>query len=232
MLKLVFLLLLAANAALFAWQRGVLEPLFPDGREPARIAKQFNADSIQPLAASAVAATAAASVAPSATPAPNLAVIEHAPACIEAGNFDAADGKRFETLLAALALGDRMVKRTVQDVPRHMVYIPSQANKEGADHKAGELKRLGINDFYVIQDGSAMNFAISLGIFRTEEAAQAHLAALGQKGVRTAKIGLYGVASGKTAYQLRAMDAATRARFDKIKAEFPRHEFRTCESNP
>ncbi|MGB7194184.1 MAG: SPOR domain-containing protein, partial [Collimonas pratensis] len=62
MLKLIFWLLLLANAALFAMQKGYLGALYSDGREPARIGKQLQADKIKLVASDAApAATATAS---------------------------------------------------------------------------------------------------------------------------------------------------------------------------
>lgn len=257
MLKFIFISLLALNGGLFAYRQGYLETLLPEGREPARMGNQLNPERIRlaPARVPAPAATAAAAPvsstpaavaveAPStattlaaAPPAPEpvtgaAAVAANNPksvSCTEVGNFDPADAKRFEARLAGLAMGDRLGRRNIQEAPRHMVYIPSQLDKEGADKKAAELRRLGIKDFYVIQDNSDMRWGISLGIFKTEEAARSHLATLSQKGVRSAKMGPYSVTSAKVAFQLRDLDPRTRASFDKIKADFPVQEVRTCE---
>lgn len=69
------------------------------------------------------------------------------------------------------------------------VFIPPQASKAEADKKAGELKQLGVTDFFVIQDSGPNRWAISLGVFSAEAGANAHLAQLRSKGVRSAKSG-------------------------------------------
>jgi len=69
------------------------------------------------------------------------------------------------------------------------VFIPPQVSKAEADKKAGELKQLGVTDFFVIQDSGPNRWAISLGVFSAEAGANAHLAQLRSKGVRSAKAG-------------------------------------------
>ncbi|MBV8666605.1 MAG: SPOR domain-containing protein [Burkholderiaceae bacterium] len=231
MLKFLFWTLLAANLGLFAYQQGYLNPLFPDGREPARLAQQVHADKIRLIPANAAGSTAAPSPATTGaaeTPAAAAAAPSSTPilACVEIGDFDSVGAKRFETQLVPLALGNRLSKHDVQDA-RNIVYIPSQGSKEGADKKAGELRHLGINEFYVMQDAGEFRWAISLGVFKTEEAARAQLAVLTQKGVHSAKLGTRSAAA-KFAYQLRDLDAAGKAGFDKLALDFPAVAQRDC----
>jgi hypothetical protein len=72
------------------------------------------------------------------------------------------------------------------------VHIPSQGSKEGADRKVAELRRLGVEDLFIVQDAGPNQFAISLGLFRNEPAAGRHLALLREKGVRSAQIATRG----------------------------------------
>jgi hypothetical protein len=232
MLKIFFWLLLLGNAGLFAYQQGHFDALLPSGREPARMKEQLNADKVR-----LVPPPAPTPPAPPAEPAPQAAAPDPAPeakkpvvfACTEIGNFGPDDAKRFSAELASLALGDRVKQRALQEVASHMVYIPPQADKEGAEKKAGELRKLGVDDFFIIQDNSSMRWGISLGVFKHEEAARAHLAALGQKGVRSARIGQRMVTSNQVAFQLRELDEDAKAALDKIKTGFPKQDLRKCE---
>lgn len=229
MLKLFFSLLLFANAALLAFQQGYLDPLLPSGHEPARMARQLNADKIKlvPLTDSAPAAQPA--VEPAADTAPARAdKLSSTLACTEIGNFDIAEARRFEARLASLSLGDRMTRRTIPESVRHMVFIPPQGSKEAADKKAEELRRLGVSDFFVIHDGSDLQWGISLGIFRTEEAARTQMATLALKGVRSARVGEHGL-SNKFAFQLRRLDASAKRAVDNVKTDFPQQAWRGCE---
>lgn len=231
MLKTLFWLLLIVNGGLFALQRGYLGGLIADGREPQRMTNQLHPDKVQLLPAGAVAALAAPAVAVAA-PEPAAAPLATARpvliACTEIGNFEPAEAKRFEEQLATLALGDRQARRNVKEVASHMVYIPPLGDKEAADNKAGELKRIGITNYFIIQDNSSLRWGISLGVFKTEEAAKNHLANLNRQGVRSARIGARSITSSKMAFQLRDLDAATKARLDTIKIKFPAQDMRQC----
>lgn len=245
MLKFLFAILLLANGALFAYHQGHLAPWFAENREPSRQARQLNADKIQllPRAPSLkeepapTPAVEPAVVENDAAPAPDQAVVAVAQAvngskpeliaCTEVGNFSESDAQGFETRLASLALGPRLSRRAITEGGSHIVFMPPQGSKEGADKKVGELRRLGVTDFFVIQDNAEMRWAISLGVFRTEEAAKKRLAQLGQQGVRTARIGNHNAAT-RIAFQLRELDAAAKEQLEKIKADYPAQEIRAC----
>jgi hypothetical protein len=235
MLKIFFWLLLLGNAGLFAYQQGYFDTILPSGREPARMKEQINADKVRLVSAPAPAPKAPEPqpepAPPAAAPAPAAEVKKPVVlACTEIGNFGPDEAKRFSAELAPLSLGERVKQRPVQEVASHMVYIPPQADKEGAEKKAGELRKLGVEDFFIIQDNSSMRWGISLGVFKHEEAARAHLAALGQKGVRSARIGQRMVTSNQVAFQVRELDEDAKSALDKIKAGFPKQESRKCDS--
>jgi len=220
MLKFFFWILLFANAALFAYGQGYLDDVVPSGHEPGRLREQLHADRIGP-----VAVTATTTAAPPAAPA---AAKSEPPACAEIGNFSAEEAKRFNASLAPLALGDRLSQHGVEEVLRHMVYIPPQADREAADRKAGELRRLGITDFYIIQDNSSLRWAISLGVFKSEEAARNHLAELNRQGVRSARIGERAITAKAVAFRIKEWDASMKEQMEKAGVDFGKHEVREC----
>lgn len=250
MLKIFFCLLLIANGALFAMQRGYLGAPAPERHEPQRLAQQVQPQALSILppnsaklvtpvraAVDAPAENAIDTAAAKTEPAPVLPPVSAPPAapivtaCVEVGNFSAAEAKRFEAQLTGLSLKVKPVQRSIQEAASHMVYIPSQDGKDGADRKAAELRRLGIQDFYVIPESSAnpaLRWGISLGIFKTEEAAKAYIGQLIPKGVRSARIVARNVSSTKLIFQLRDMDAAAQSALDKIKLKFPNQELRAC----
>lgn len=220
MLRFLFWSLLALNAFLLAFNLGYLGHWSLDTHEPERLKKQHHADQLKLL-------TAAEAVSPSE---PASEKKPEVIACLEVGNFQQSDIPRIEEKLKSLAMGDRQSRINVVDVATHMVFIPSQGSKEGADKKAGELRRLGINDFYIVQDQSNLRWGISLGVFKTEEAAKLHLNNLSNKGVRSARIGPRTVSTNKFAFQFRAMSAEEKSKYDVIKAEFPAQENRNCQT--
>jgi hypothetical protein len=230
MLKFFFWFLLLANGLLFAYQQGHLDTLLPSGREPARIAQQINVDKFRliPPPATAVSISAAAASAATDPAVAANASKQALPVCTEFGNFTTAEAKRFEARLAGSPLAGKFSRRTMQELSSHMILIPPQEGKEGADKKAGELRGLGITDFYIIPDNTALRWGISLGIFKTEESARVRLAALTQQGVRSARLTEYKVPLNRIAFQLRDADSEVLAAFDKIKADYPRQETRNC----
>ena len=230
MLKFVFWLLAGVNLLVLAIGQGYLGSFRTETREPARLKNQLQAGKLTLL-------TQEQATAPAAPPAAEGAAAAAAPAappsyaCTEVGNFLLADGRRFEAQLAALDLGDRQSRRNVagQDISSYMVYIPPQGSKEGADRKAGELKQLGVTNYFIMNESSPLRWGISLGVFKSETSAQSQLAMLNKQGVHSARVAPRYSASKQFAYQFRDLDAATRARLEKIKAQFPEQELRSCK---
>jgi hypothetical protein len=229
MLKFFFWILLLSNAGLLAYQQGYFDALLPSGREPARMKEQLNADKIKLIPPPAPTAPPIVAVPETAPAVATAAAKTDVTACTEIGNFNPDEAKRFSVQIVALSLGDRISQRAIQEVASHMVYIPPQADKDAAEKKAGELRHLGVDDFFIIQDNSNLRWGISLGVFKQGEAARAHLANLNQKGVRSARIGERSVTTNLVAFRLRDLDADSKAALDKIKAGFPKQDIRKCD---
>jgi hypothetical protein len=222
-LKFIFWSLLAVNAALFAYGRGYLGHFSGNEREPERLLNQLNADKLAIISAEKAnnAGVAAAPDAPDVKP----------EACVEIGSFVLADARRFEGQLEPLKLGDRQSRHNLPgtEISSYIVYIPPQGSKEGADKKAGELRALGISNYFIMSDNSPLRWGISLGVFKTEGAAQNQLAALMKQGVRTARVAPRMSGSKLLAFQFRDVDPGLKARLEKIRAGFPDAESRSCK---
>lgn len=234
MLKFVFWLLAAINLLVLAIGQGYLGSFRTETREPARLKNQLHAEKITLL--TPAQATAPAEVAtPAAAPAPAAPTPASAApqlfACTEVGNFVLADARKFEAQLEPLALGERQSRRNVagQDISSYMVFIPPQGSKENADRKAGELKQLGVTNYFIMGEGSPQRWGISLGVFKSETSAQSHLASLNKQGVHSARVAPRYSSSKQLAYQFRDLDAATRARLAAITAQFEEQELRSCK---
>lgn len=230
MLKFVFWLLAAINLLVLAIGQGYLGSFRTETREPARLKNQLHADKITLL----TPAQATAPAAPPAAAAPASAPAAAAPqlyACTEVGNFVLADARKFEARLEPLALGERQSRRNVagQDISSYMVYIPPQGSKEGADRKAGELKQLGVTNYFIMGEGSPQRWGISLGVFKSETSAQSHLASLNKQGVHSARVAPRYSSSKQLAYQFRDLDTATRTRLAEITKQFEEQELRSCK---
>ena len=245
MFKLLFGALLLANLLVYTLSRGA-----GAGHEPARLANQLNANRIQLVPASgaatpAVEATppaanaspaspttpatsAAATTASTAAPASVTAPVTPTTSCIEIGSFTPTEAGRFEARLEQLGLAGKVSRREVPGAASYMVMIPPQGSMDAAERKTTELRALGVTDSYIVQDASPRRWGIALGTFRTEEAANAHLATMSRRGVRTARVVEAGTGPARVAIQLRGLDAAAEAQVSRARAEFPRQESHGC----
>ncbi len=219
-MRIAFFLLVLANAAFFAyaWWSGDADA----NGEAQLIAQQLNPEKMRLLGQTEVGALTRKSEAPKAEPA------KAALACLEWGGFGSADAERAAQALAGLQLGAKLTQRRLEDVTGFWVYIPPLANRQAATQKAGELKRMGVDDYFVVPDDPKWRFAISLGVFKTQEAASARLAALRAKGVRSATLGPRDTQPGKTFYQVHDADAALAAKLGDLKQSYPGTELREC----
>jgi hypothetical protein len=224
-MRLVFLLLVAANLALLAWFQHFSPADSVADPEPAR--RQVNPEKIRVLRdrepPSPAAAAAAAPAAPQSAAAPAAA-----PACSEWGGFAVAEAPKAEQALAPLALGARLSQRRSEETAGWWVFIPPQGNRAAAMKKAAELKALGVDDYFVIQEDGNWRWAVSLGIFSSEDSARSRLEALRAKGVRSAQTGERDTAVAKVWFQVRGADAALLARLRETAQGFPGTEIRAC----
>ena len=214
-MRTLFFVLILANLLFFAWQTGYLVPIETPRGEGERLAKQVEPEKIRILTPDEVKRITEA--------AKNRAL-----ACIEWGTFPSAEADKAAEALAMLGLGSRLVSRKVEETAGWWVFIAPQGNKANADKKVDELKRLGVPDFFIVQDEGPNKFAISLGVFRAEDAAKNYLAGIAAKGVKSALVGERETKVTKTAFRLSGLDDAANAKFEAIKKDFPGHDPREC----
>jgi hypothetical protein len=148
-------------------------------------------------------------------------------ACMEWGEFSGADLKHSTNSLAALKLGDHLTHRTVEYASGYWVYMPPLKNKAAVNRKIAQIKALGVEEFYVVHEPPKLVNVISLGVFKTREAAKNFLATLHQKGVRTAMVGERKRKLKFTVYQLKNVDTAAVARLSVLQKDFAYSELKT-----
>lgn len=150
-------------------------------------------------------------------------------ACIEWGGFAVAEAPRGEKALEPLALGARLSQRRSEETAGWWVFIPPQGNRAAALKKTAELKLLGIDDYFMIQDEGNMHWAVSLGVFSSEDAAKSRLEALRARGVRSAQTGERDTQVAKIWFQVRGADAALQAKLREIAQGLVGTEVRDCQ---
>jgi len=228
--RTAFLILLLANVGLFAWWR-YGSPL-DAAADPAPLARQIEPEKLKVVSPKDL---------PPPSPAKPVAVVKPEPSppppppvalkCLEWGSFTVADAPRAEKTLEPLALGPRLGQRRTEETAGWWVFIPPQkvANpRQAALRKAAELRNLGIEDYFIVQEEGQHRWALSLGVFRTEEAAQARLAALRAQGVRSAVVGARETVVPKVWLQVKGVDAALEAKLKELTVQVESTELRPC----
>jgi hypothetical protein len=215
-MRTLVLLLLFANVTLFGFT--LLDRA--GGGEGMRLNEQVQPDKIKLLTPQQVAALGPAKVA------------ELADVCMEWGPFTDPERTRALTEVEPLALGRLLTQKRVDGTATYWVYLPPAANRAAAEKRLAELKTAGIKDVVVIDNGP-QRLAISLGVFRSEEAANAHAAQLAQQGIPNAKVGPRQQAIAQTLLVIRDPQAPAVARIKDLQAKFPGTEFKigACEKN-
>jgi hypothetical protein len=213
-MRALFFFLVLANLLFYGWQAGYLGPGVEKQGEPERLAQQIAPEKIRLV---------------SSDPAKRAADPVKAPAsCLEWGSFPAQEAERAQAVLAGLGLGDRVTSRKVDETAQWWVFMPPQGSKANADKKTDELTRLGITDYFVVSDDGPTKYAISLGVFRTEDAAKNYLAFLVTKGVKTGRTGERETKVQKTLFQIRDADDAVRAKLADIRKDFAGIDLHDC----
>lgn len=184
-----------------------------------------------PEAAGAERASQVAAALPASRLSPELASPPPVARCLTWGEFSGESLKLANNALAALQLGDKLQRRTVEYDSGYWVYMPPQKNTDQAKRKVEQLQRLGVKDYFVVQEKGEWLHAISLGVFRTEQAANNYLEVLKTKGVRTAKVGERRSKLKFTVFELKGIDGATAEKLNPIQHDFPDSELKTANCN-
>jgi hypothetical protein len=213
-MRMVFLALLLANVLFFLWARYVSPP--EAAADPLPQGRQIEPEKVKLVSPSELSTVAAR---------PTTTI---APKCVEWGSFALTEAPRAEKALEPLALGPRLMQRRAQEAPGWWVFIPPLPTRSAAFSKAAELKALAIEDLFVLQDEGPLRWAISLGVFRTEESALARLAALRSQGVRSAQMGMRDTVLPKVWFQVKGVDAPLYARLADIAGTMEGTSLRDC----
>lgn len=227
--RILLLLLVIANLGFFAYHR-----LLSGTDEAAAqiVALQISPEKIVPVAVEAVSSVAPATTTASVPAAP--AAVSPLPAasvmptsCAEWGVFAGADVARADAALAALGLPAGATQRRVTEVDGYWVHMAPLKTKGEIDRKVGELKALGVAEFFVVTDAGPWRNAVSLGLFKNEEAAKSELERLRARGVRSAMITRRERFLKQVAFVVSDPAAATIARLTELQKDFPGSEIKT-----
>ena len=229
-MRTLFLMLVLANVGFFAWARYVSPP--DASADPLPLTRQIEPEKMKVVTPNEVPAPApapapaAAQRTPTANAAPPAAPV--AVKCMEWGSFTIADAPRAEKALEPLALGPRLGQRRTEETAGWWVFIPPQGSRAAAIRKAAELKSLSIDEYFIVQEEGPYRWAVSLGIFRNEDAAQARLVTLRTQGVRSAQVAPREMVVPKVWLQVKNVDAPLQARLKDTARTIEGSELREC----
>ena len=209
-MRTIFFLLLLANLALGGYI--YLDSL--SAGEGVRLSQQVQPDKISLLTPQQVAALGPAKVS------------ALADVCLEWGPFSEGDRARALAQLDALDLTPLVSQKKVEVIANYWVFLPPAASRPAADRRVEELKSQSIRDVALVETGP-QRLAISLGAFRTEEAAQARLAALQSLGLAAARVGARAQSIMQTMLIVRDPPAPAVARVKELSSGYAETETRT-----
>lgn len=227
-MRMLFLLLLLANLAFFAWDRYLREPLSAE----ARIQQvQMSPEKIRIVGAPAPSKPPAKAVA-AAEP---ETIVKPDAACLSWGVFiGPQDAARADAAMAELKLPAAQVRRVLSDADGHWVLIPPRKSQAEITRTVDSLKELGITDYSIVPEPPQWRNAISLGIFRTEDAARTLLAEVKKKGVADVGVERRERFFQQVMYYVREPDEATVGRLAALRARFAGSEVKAvaCPAAP
>ena len=218
-MKWMFFVLLAASLGLAAvtYVRDQLPN--PDAQ---LVMQQMNADQIRIVPPRP--APAPVPVAPAPAPGPG--------ACLQWGNFRAAELPKVKASLDVLALGERVRKIDVAVATSYWIYIAPLKSSADLQRKVNELNARGVSEYSPILEAGRWRYAISLGVFRNEDGARKYLALLRGKGVRSAQLGEREQRTTETAFLIRDPTAPQSTQLANLKTEYSGSDLRAVDCPP
>jgi len=228
-MRALFLLLVLANLVFFVYAHVAREGA---GAESQLATLQVSPEKIKVMKAAGGTEEKPRPAGKAIPPAPPKAATAAPAACLEWGTFAGPNVARAETALARLELPQDRIERVVADAGGYWVYMPPLKTKADVDRKIGELKALGVTEFFVVQEATQWRNAISLGIFRTEEAAKVFLAGLRERGVRSAVAERRDNFLKQIAFLVREPSEAAVAKLAEIQQEFRGSELKAVPCPP
>ncbi|MDB5963744.1 MAG: putative signal peptide protein, partial [Polaromonas sp.] len=146
--------------------------------------------------------------------------------CLQVGLFNeeqtAVLRARLETVLSP---GSWVLESSVEPA-RWMVYMGKYPGEEALAKKRGELRQLRVS--FEPLNNPALEPGLSLGNFATQADADAELARIARRGVRTARVIQAGPESRGHKLRLPAVSAALKPQLDTLKPQLAGKALQTC----
>jgi hypothetical protein len=143
-------------------------------------------------------------------------------ACYEWSSFNMARVDEAVSLAQQLNIKTQVGQPVFgQENIRYWIYKPPLASAEAVQAKADELRKLGVEDFFIVQDDPKWRNAISFGVFRDEKLADKLMEDLKAKGVRLLVKSTRNGGKGQAVIKLQNVSAQQFASLQKTRTQFP-----------
>ncbi len=159
------------------------------------------------------------------SPAPTPQPVPLQTACYEWGSFLAGSIPRAKNILEKLSVQSELKQTASQEASRYWIYIPPLASAEKAQAKNNEVRALGVEESFVVQEPKWRN-AISLGVFKDEALATKLLDDLHARGVRSAIKGVRGHENGQSSFLIRNVADNVADEIIRLQPDFPGSELK------
>ena len=255
MLRVLLLALLLANGVYLVWSQGLLAPygFAPTTQaEPERLALQIAPETLQLLgadparltppppapeapaslpAAEKTASNSAPAPAPAtaqaAAPPPVAAAAPPGTVCLQAGLFTEQQAHAMRPRLQASLPAGSWSFENYADPVRWTVYMGKYISKEAMNRKRLKLQQMGLP--FEMPLSPQLNPGLSLGNFNTKAEADAALAVLSNRGLRTAKVVLERPELPTQWLRLPAVNAALQSRLPTLKLPLGDKPLQPCQ---
>lgn len=149
-----------------------------------------------------------------------VAVLDTGSSCYKWGNFTKTNLPAAQVVLVRLGLQSSInQEKSDNEDRRFWVYYPPLKTAELAQVKAAEIKEMGVDELFIVQDSQWRN-AISFGLFQDEQLASALLSDLTAKGVKGATKALRSPGKSLNSLLVKNVNAGAALELQKIKPEF------------
>lgn len=150
--------------------------------------------------------------------------------CFEWGIFSDVNLVKAQKSLEKMSIQATAKEQNADQPKRYWVYRPPVKSAAEAQRKAAELKDLGVEDLFVVQEDKWKN-AISFGIFEDEQLAAKLVQELQAKGVKNVEKIVRSNGKGQHSLLLGSLNENEIADLKKLKPDFPAAELKEVSCN-
>ena len=215
-MRFILLFLVLLNGVFFAWSQGFLKDygFAPAGvGEPQRLGQQIRPEALRLLRPDEIRRLDAAAA--------------RSAECLQAGPLDEGQAQALRQALQGALPANTWEMMLTEESARWIVYMGKYANAQALVAKRAELVAKNLK-FEPVANAS-LEPGLSLGVYASQQEAETALAALSQRGVRTAKVVQEKPETRSWLLKLAAVDESMKPQFDDLRLLLAGKTLRSCK---